>query len=97
MTNDPLSNLIRVVEEILQTFDARGEYSLPGVGEFGGPDDLGLRLEEAYRALPAYRQGDAIECPQCHRHRMQMNGICEKCGWDLTWGKPPNPNRSSGE
>lgn len=89
MTNDPLGDLIRVVEEIVQTFERRGEYSLGGPGEYGREDDgdLEQRLDEAYRALPAYRQGDEIECPQCQRHRMQMNGICEKCGFDLTWPK----------
>lgn len=93
---DPLGTLIRVVEEILDAFDKRGEYSLPDGDGFGGPDDLGLRLEEAYRALPSYRQGDEIECPQCQRHRMQVNGVCEKCGWHLSWNSATLPTPRDG-
>ena len=94
--HDSLGTLIRVVEDMLDAFQRREEYSLPdgasGNPYYDEPQDLGLRIEKAYRALPPYRNykwdADAAECPQCKRVRMQMNGVCEKCGFTLSWGEP---------
>jgi len=30
-----------------------------------------------------YRNED---CPNCGRHRVQADGVCEKCGWDVDYG-----------
>jgi hypothetical protein len=27
-----------------------------------------------------------VACPQCGRHRVETNGICEKCLWDIDGG-----------
>jgi molybdenum cofactor biosynthesis enzyme MoaA len=41
------------------------------------------KLLADYRAETAdnYRNGD---CPNCKRHRIQADGVCEKCFWDVT-------------
>lgn len=34
------------------------------------------------------REGDYrdIACPNCGRHRVETDGICEKCHWDVDGG-----------
>lgn len=32
---------------------------------------------------PDYRD---TECPNCGRHRVEWDGVCEKCGWDVDGG-----------
>lgn len=27
-----------------------------------------------------------VECPNCNRHRVQDDGVCEKCLWDVDGG-----------
>ena len=32
---------------------------------------------------PDYRN---VDCPKCGRHRVQGDGVCEKCLWDVDGG-----------
>ena len=34
-----------------------------------------------------------IDCPNCNRHRVQANGVCEKCLWDVDNGNYVNITR----
>lgn len=27
-----------------------------------------------------------IDCPECGRHRVEADGVCEKCQWDIDGG-----------
>jgi hypothetical protein len=53
-------------------------------GHVGAGSEEGTQWCATCAKETGYRQGDAIECENCHRHRVlsDPDGICEKCGWD---------------
>jgi hypothetical protein len=51
-----------------------------------------MKLQCAHCSIPlvpgvshSHGQGDyrSVECPNCRRNRVQRDGVCEKCLWDV--------------